>query len=139
MEADAWSLEQALWTGGVETYERTLAPRALTVVPAERGLLDRAATMDAIRSAPRWSRVEMLERRDMRPRADIIVLAYRAEPFPGVTGEIPLSSAMDDAGEVFLTRFENGKWNFYSREDLGIPRGKVVEQLRRDREVTSVK
>lgn len=79
MEADAWSLEQALWTGGVETYERTLAPRALTVVPAERGLLDRAATMDAIRSAPRWSRVEMLERRDMRPRADIIVLAYRAE------------------------------------------------------------
>jgi hypothetical protein len=79
MEADAWSLEQALWTGGVETYERTLAPRALTVVPAERGLLDRAATMDASRSAPRWSRVEMLERRDMRPRADIIVLAYRAE------------------------------------------------------------
>lgn len=67
------------------------------------------------------------------------VLAYRAEPFPGVTGEIPLSSAMDDAGEVFLTRYENGKWNFYSREDLGIPRGKVVEQLRRDREVTSVK
>ncbi len=67
------------------------------------------------------------------------VLAYRAEPFPGVTGDIPLSSAMDDAGEVFLTRYENGKWNYYSREDLGIPRGQVIEQTRREREVTSVK
>ena len=40
------------------------------------------------------------------------VLAYRTEPFPGVTGDIPLSSAMDDAGEVFLTRRENGQWNY---------------------------
>jgi len=62
------------------------------------------------------------------------VLAYRAEPFPGVTGEIPLSSAMDDAGDVFLTRFENGKWKYYSREDLGIPRGQVIQQMRRERE-----
>jgi len=62
------------------------------------------------------------------------VLAYRTEPFPGVTGDIPLSSAMDDAGEVFLTRFENGKWRYYSREDLGIPRGKVIEKMRTERE-----
>jgi ABC-type branched-subunit amino acid transport system substrate-binding protein len=62
------------------------------------------------------------------------ILAYRAEPFPGVTGDIPLSSAMDDAGDVFLTRFENGKWKYYSREDLGIPRGQVIQQMRRERE-----
>lgn len=53
------------------------------------------------------------------------VLAYRAEPFPGVTGDIPLSSAMDDAGEVFLARCEQGQWKYYSRDDLGIPRGKI--------------
>jgi branched-chain amino acid transport system substrate-binding protein len=62
------------------------------------------------------------------------ILAYRTEPFPGVTGDIPLSSAMDDAGEVFLTRFEDGKWKYYSREELGIPRGNVIEQTRRERE-----
>ena len=62
------------------------------------------------------------------------VLAYRAEPFPGVTGDIPLSSAMDDAGEVFLTRYENGSWSYYSREDLGIPRGKVIDKMRVERE-----
>ena len=32
------------------------------------------------------------------------VLAYRTQPWPGVTGDIPLSSCLDDAGEVFLTK-----------------------------------
>ena len=50
------------------------------------------------------------------------VIAYRSEPFPGVTGDIPLSAALDDEGDVFLTRRENGQWKYYSRDDLGIPR-----------------
>lgn len=62
------------------------------------------------------------------------VLSYRAEPFPGVTGDIPLSSAMDDAGEVYLARFESGAWKYYSRDDMGIPRGEVIERMRRERE-----
>jgi ABC-type branched-subunit amino acid transport system substrate-binding protein len=49
------------------------------------------------------------------------VLAYRTQPWPGVTGDIPLSAALDDAGEVFLTRYEQGGWKFYAREDLEIP------------------
>jgi ABC-type branched-subunit amino acid transport system substrate-binding protein len=48
------------------------------------------------------------------------VLAHRKEPWPGVTGDIPLSAALDDMGEVFLARFENGTWNYLSREDLQI-------------------
>jgi ABC-type branched-subunit amino acid transport system substrate-binding protein len=48
-------------------------------------------------------------------------LAYRTEPWPGVTGDIPLSAALDDAGEVFLTKRENGRWRYYSREELEIP------------------
>jgi ABC-type branched-subunit amino acid transport system substrate-binding protein len=67
------------------------------------------------------------------------VLAYRAEPFAGVTGEIPLSSALDRASDVFLTRYENGKWNYFSREDLGIPHGNVIEKPRGEREQASVK
>ncbi|MBM4094176.1 MAG: amino acid ABC transporter substrate-binding protein, partial [Planctomycetes bacterium] len=49
------------------------------------------------------------------------VLAYRAEPWPGVTGDIPFSGCLDDMGEVFLAKYEGGKWNYYSREDLGLP------------------
>jgi len=49
------------------------------------------------------------------------VLAHRSKPWKGVTGDIILSAALDDIGEVFLAKWENNKWNFYSREDLKIP------------------
>lgn len=48
------------------------------------------------------------------------VLAHRAQPWPGVTGDIPLSAVLDDVGEVFLARRENGTWKYYSRADLNI-------------------
>lgn len=51
------------------------------------------------------------------------VLAYRTKPWPGITGDIPLSACLDDMGEVFLAKRENGKWKYYSRDELGIPRG----------------
>jgi branched-chain amino acid transport system substrate-binding protein len=51
------------------------------------------------------------------------VLAYRTQPWHGVTGEIVFSAALDDIGEVYLAKYENGKWNYYSRQDLAIPRG----------------
>ncbi len=67
------------------------------------------------------------------------VLSYRTEPFPGVTGDIPLSSALDDAGEVFLAEYKNGAWKYHSRDDLGIPRGKVIQRMRGDREQASAR
>jgi hypothetical protein len=47
-----------------------------------------------------------------------------------VTGDISFSACLDDVAEVFLARRENGAWKYYSREDLGIPRGYIP---RRDR------
>ena len=67
------------------------------------------------------------------------ILAYRAEPFAGVTGDIPLSSYMDRASDAFLARYENGKWSYFSREDLGIPHGKVIETPRAEREQASAR
>ncbi len=54
------------------------------------------------------------------------VIAHRMEPFRGVTGEIPLSSVLDDAGEVYLAKFEGGEWRYYSREQLGLPPREVL-------------
>jgi branched-chain amino acid transport system substrate-binding protein len=51
------------------------------------------------------------------------VLAYIPQPWPGVTGDIYFGPALDDVGEVFLARYENGVWRYYSRADLDIPRG----------------
>ncbi|QEH36448.1 Leu/Ile/Val-binding protein precursor [Aquisphaera giovannonii] len=50
------------------------------------------------------------------------LIAYRTEPWQGVTGEIRLSPVLDDVGEVYLARREGDHWKFYSRDDLGIPR-----------------
>jgi ABC-type branched-subunit amino acid transport system substrate-binding protein len=61
------------------------------------------------------------------------VLAYRTKPWPGVTGDIPFNAALDDLGEVFLARRENGAWKYYSRQDLNIPRGYIPARDRVDR------
>jgi len=53
------------------------------------------------------------------------VLAHRARPWEGATGDIMLSAALDDVGDVYLAKREDGQWKFYSREDLQIPRDYV--------------
>jgi hypothetical protein len=65
------------------------------------------------------------------------VLAHRTKPWSGVTGDIPLSAALDDLGEVSLARFENGAWKYYSREDLQIPRGTIPVRDRINRGTAS--
>jgi len=55
------------------------------------------------------------------------VLAYRKKEWPGVTGDIVLSACLDDLGEVFLAKRENGTWDYYSRQELDIPRGHGVQ------------
>src|SRR3990167_3447867 len=61
------------------------------------------------------------------------VLAYHSEPWPGVTGDIPLSAVLDDLGEVFLAKFADGHWTYHSREQLGIPRGFIPKRDRLSR------
>jgi len=58
------------------------------------------------------------------------LIAYRVKPWPGVTGDIPLSSSLDDLGEVFLARYENGKWVYHSREEWQIPQGNIPPRSR---------
>jgi len=51
------------------------------------------------------------------------ILATRAQPWPGVTGDIPLTAVLDDGGEVYLGLFVNGTWRYHSRDEMGIPKG----------------
>ena len=43
------------------------------------------------------------------------VLAYLPAPWPGVTGDIVMSACLDDVGDVYLAKRENGRWKYYSR------------------------
>ena len=51
------------------------------------------------------------------------VLAHRGEAWEGVTGDILLSAALDNVGDVYLVEREGGQWKYHSREDLDIPGG----------------
>jgi len=53
------------------------------------------------------------------------VLAYLPEPWPGVTGDILFSACLDDVGDVYLAKREKDDWHYYSRADLGIPKGYI--------------
>jgi branched-chain amino acid transport system substrate-binding protein len=53
------------------------------------------------------------------------VLATRTTPWKGVTGDIVFGACLDDIGDVYLARREGGKWVYYSRDDLKIPRGYI--------------
>jgi branched-chain amino acid transport system substrate-binding protein len=61
------------------------------------------------------------------------VLAYRSKPWPGVTHDIPFGAALDDIGEVYLAKFENGEWAYYSRDELQLPRGYIPARDRVNR------
>jgi branched-chain amino acid transport system substrate-binding protein len=65
------------------------------------------------------------------------VLAYLPEPWPGVTGDIQLSACLDDVGDVFLAEFKDGDWHYYSRADLGIPKGYIPPRDRVSRPDTT--
>jgi ABC-type branched-subunit amino acid transport system substrate-binding protein len=66
------------------------------------------------------------------------VLAYRAKPWPGVTGNIILSAALDDVGEVTLARYEGDAWHYFTRRDLDIPRGSIPARDRISRAAAEV-
>jgi ABC-type branched-subunit amino acid transport system substrate-binding protein len=51
------------------------------------------------------------------------IIAHRKEAWPGVTGDISLSAILDDVGEVYLAKYEDSQWSYYSREQLDIPVG----------------
>lgn len=61
------------------------------------------------------------------------LIATRSQPWPGVTGPIPLSAALDDAGDVFLAHFTSGRWQYESRDSLKIPRGFIPVRDRTSR------
>ncbi|MGA7613577.1 MAG: nuclear transport factor 2 family protein [Thermoanaerobaculia bacterium] len=75
---ELWELEREFWLGGVEFYERTLAPHALMVFPPPAGVLDRATTIDSIRSVPRWRSVSFDEQHLVPATEGTAVLVYSA-------------------------------------------------------------
>jgi ABC-type branched-subunit amino acid transport system substrate-binding protein len=67
------------------------------------------------------------------------LVAHRPRPFEGVTGTIPLSAVLDDLGEVFFARVEDGEFAFYSREDWDVPQGTANPRDRAGRKTVTTR
>jgi branched-chain amino acid transport system substrate-binding protein len=64
-------------------------------------------------------------------------VAYMPHPWPGVTGDIRLSAALDDVGETTLATFDGTSWVYHTRQDLEIPRGYIPPRDRLNREAAA--
>lgn len=72
-----WLIEERFWTAA-DAPRDTLDPGCIMAFPAPTGLLAGPGIADSLSGAPRWTRVEMTERRLAQPAPDVAVLAYRA-------------------------------------------------------------
>lgn len=73
-----WQLEEQFWLGSSDFYSTTLAPDALMILPQPAGVLDRAATIESIRSGNRWRKVSFQGKRLVSAGPDAAVLVYLA-------------------------------------------------------------
>lgn len=76
-ERELWLLEEQFWLGGSDFYERVLARHALMVFPPPVGILDRATTLESIRTSSRWQHVSLQQQQHVL-FAGTAVLAYVA-------------------------------------------------------------
>ena len=73
-----WKFEESLWIGDAEHYRALIDEHCVMVLPAEPYVFSADAAVEAVAATPRWSEVELTERRVMRPEEGLIVIAYQA-------------------------------------------------------------
>ncbi|HZH05341.1 MAG TPA: DUF4440 domain-containing protein [Lautropia sp.] len=76
-----WNFEKGLWTGDVKHYQELIDDECLMVLPEPPYVLTGQQAIKAVADTPRWSRVELSDRRIARPQDGIIVVAYGAEAY----------------------------------------------------------
>ena len=76
MTSPIWTLETALWTGGLPEYRKSLDPSCIAVLPGP-GILQGEAILAALEAAPRWREVDMAGRHLAETDA-LCVLGYIA-------------------------------------------------------------
>lgn len=73
-----WSFEEGLWTADPDRYQASIDGSCLMVLPAAPHVFAGDEAVRAVQHTPRWSRVEMRDRRVSRPQEGLIVIAYAA-------------------------------------------------------------
>ena len=73
-----WAFEESLWTADAEHYRESIDDECLMVLPSPPFVFTGEQSIQAVTNTPRWSRVELSDRRVSRPQEGLIVVAYTA-------------------------------------------------------------
>lgn len=73
-----WEFEESLWTADADHYRESIDDECLMVLPELPFVMGGGEAIEAVSKTPRWSRVEISERRVSRPQEGLIVIAYKA-------------------------------------------------------------
>ena len=77
-DADAWQLEETLWTGPWHLLEEYVDPHGVMAFPPPTGIMP-ASAIAQVSEGPRWTQVTMSDRVLSRPHASLLVVGYAAE------------------------------------------------------------
>ncbi len=74
-----WAFEESLWVADAEHYRNSIDDACLMVVPTPPFVLNGEQAIEAVIHTPRWSRVNLTDRKVSRPQEGMIVVAYKCE------------------------------------------------------------
>lgn len=74
-----WAFEESLWTADAAHYRASIDDECLMVLPKPPYVMSGEEAIEAVSATPRWTHVELSERRVARPQEGLIVVAYRAQ------------------------------------------------------------
>lgn len=108
-DAEFWDVERGLWLGGADAFRAWVATDCLMVFPEPAGIVRGPAIFDGLASAPRWERVDFVQRQVQRIGEAAAVLAYLAEAArPGGAPHRALCSStyIQQAGDWWLVQHQ---------------------------------
>ncbi|HEU0066809.1 MAG TPA: DUF4440 domain-containing protein [Sphingomonas sp.] len=74
-----WAFEKSLWTGDALDYQQSIDDACLMVLPTPPFVMAGSEAVEAVTHTPRWTSVEIADRRVARPQEGLIVVAYHAK------------------------------------------------------------
>ena len=74
-----WAMEEKLWYGGDEVYERLVDENVVMALPAEPFIFSRDQAKEAVKKTPRWDEVNFSDTKVNRPHEGLIVIGYQVE------------------------------------------------------------
>ena len=74
-----WAMEEKLWHGGEEVYERLVDENVVMSLPAEPFIFSRDQAKEGVKNTPRWEEVRFSDQTVTRPHEGLIVIGYQVE------------------------------------------------------------